>query len=55
MVYSQILCTHLADNVKSRRLLPNGSYQRLVPPEGQTPLNSQQWMIDHRGSWNADV
>jgi polyphosphate kinase len=55
MLYTQILCTHLADNVKARRLLPDGSYERLTPADGQPAVNSQQWMIDHRGSWSTEI
>lgn len=53
MVYEQILKIHLNDNVKSRRLLPSGNYERLTP-NGQPELNSQLWMIDHRGMWNGE-
>ncbi|MFN2108971.1 MAG: RNA degradosome polyphosphate kinase, partial [Anaerolineae bacterium] len=50
----QILYTHLRDNVQSRRLLSDGTYER-VQPEGDEPrLNSQLWMIKNRGVWNRD-
>jgi polyphosphate kinase len=49
-----ILNTHLKDTVKARRLLADGSYERLSPKPGTMPLNSQQWLIDHRGSWNGE-
>ncbi|HTS16925.1 MAG TPA: polyphosphate kinase 1 [Verrucomicrobiae bacterium] len=37
-----ILQTTFQDNVKSRRLMPDGSYQRLMPAAGAKPLRSQQ-------------
>jgi polyphosphate kinase len=49
-----ILGTHLRDTVKARRLLSDGSYERLSPRSGSAPLNSQQWLIDHRGIWNGE-
>jgi polyphosphate kinase len=49
----QILFVHLKDNVQARRLLPSGEYER-VKPEGSPPLNSQLWMIKHRGAWNRE-
>ncbi len=45
-----ILKIHLKDNVKARKLLPDGSYQR-VTPEGES-LNSQTWLIQNRGVWH---
>jgi len=53
-LYNQILCVHLRDNMQSRRLLPDGSYERIQPQEGDPELNSQQWMIEHRGLWNEE-
>lgn len=48
-----ILEVHLKDNTQSRRLLPDGSYERLKP--GKDPeLNSQQRMIDMRGAWHNE-
>jgi polyphosphate kinase len=49
-----ILGVHLKDTVKARRLLPNGSYEHALPQDDQTPLNSQEWLIAHRGSWNGE-
>ncbi|RME83358.1 MAG: RNA degradosome polyphosphate kinase, partial [Caldilineae bacterium] len=50
----EILAVHLRDNVKARRMLPDGSYERVQPAEGEAPLNSQLWMIEHRGFWNKE-
>jgi polyphosphate kinase len=49
-----ILGVHLNDTVKARRLLPNGSYEHALPQDDQTPLNSQEWLIAHRGTWNGE-
>src|SRR6202035_1197762 len=37
----EILATTLADNMKSRELLPDGSYRRVRPDAGQQPVRSQ--------------
>ena len=50
MLVENILFTHLNDNVKARELLPDGNYERVMAPKGDDPLNSQQWLIEHRGS-----
>jgi polyphosphate kinase len=47
-----VLCKHLADNVKARRLLSSGDYERVTRQNGESVLNSQRWMIDHRGIWH---
>ncbi|OQY19127.1 MAG: polyphosphate kinase 1 [Anaerolineaceae bacterium 4572_32.1] len=53
-LYEHILCVHLKDNMQARRLLPDGSYERLHPQDGEPELNSQLWMIEHRGLWNEE-
>ncbi len=50
----QILSVHLRDNIQARRLLPDGSYTRVYPEDGQARLDSQLWMIQHRGTWNKE-
>jgi len=47
-----ILKIHLQDNVKARKMMPDGTYQRVTPAEGEEPLNSQQWLIENRGIWH---
>jgi polyphosphate kinase len=47
-----ILTVHLKDNVQSRRLLFDGSYERVHPQDKEPKLNSQLWMIEHRGIWH---
>ncbi len=50
----QILRTHLKDNVKARRMLPDGSYERVVPQDGEARIDSQSWLIEHRGIWHSE-
>jgi len=40
-IIDEILALTLADNVKARRLLPDGSYERVAPGPGETPVRSQ--------------
>lgn len=49
-----ILNVHLQDNVKARRLLPDGSYEPVEPSDDKPVLDSQAWMIEHRGQWNGE-
>jgi polyphosphate kinase len=49
-----ILGIHLKDNVQARRLLPDGSYKRLHPQDGESELDSQLWMLEHRGIWHNE-
>jgi polyphosphate kinase len=49
-----ILETHLQDNQQARRLLPDGTYERVRPRSGEPEVNSQLWMIEHRGMWNSE-
>ncbi|MFN2156267.1 MAG: RNA degradosome polyphosphate kinase, partial [Anaerolineae bacterium] len=52
VLYDPILRIHLGDNVQARRMLPDGTYERIEPEEGEPTLDSQQWMIAHRGIWH---
>jgi polyphosphate kinase len=51
-IRDEILFVHLKDNVKARVMLPDGSYQPISRADGEEPLNSQEWMITHRGIWH---
>jgi len=51
-ILENMLKIHLRDNVKARRLLPDGTYQRVTPKEGEKVINSQIWLIENRGIWN---
>ena len=42
-----VLNTYLCDNVKARRMKPDGSYFRVHPESSTIPLNSQEWLIKH--------
>jgi polyphosphate kinase len=42
----EVLQTYLQDNLKTRVLLPDGSYERLKPGKNE-PLNAQDWLL-HR-------
>jgi len=47
LLLNTILRTHLKDNVKSRRLKSDGSYERVMPAPGEPLLDSQAWMLEH--------
>ena len=51
-IFDNILKIHLQDDVKSRRLLADGTYERVKPKEDQKIINSQSWLIEHRGIWD---
>ena len=42
----EILATSLADNVKARELLPEGSYRRVTPAPGQPLVRSQERFLE---------
>ena len=42
----EILATSMADNVKARELLPDGSYRRIQPEPGQPRLRSQERFLE---------
>jgi polyphosphate kinase len=52
-IIDHMLRVHLADTVKARRLRPDGTYEPVQPEAGQEPLDSQRWLIEHRGVWHA--
>jgi polyphosphate kinase len=49
-----VLGIHLKDNVQARRLLADGSYERIQPRPDEPELDSQLWMIEHRGTWHGE-
>jgi polyphosphate kinase len=53
-LFEHILQVHLKDNQKSRRLLPDGTYEHIQPNDSEPELDSQTWMIEHRGMWNEE-
>jgi polyphosphate kinase len=48
----RILDIHLKDNVKARRLLPDGTYEKVKPLPGEEIVDSQLWLINSRGAWH---
>jgi polyphosphate kinase len=44
-VVDEVFTTHLKDNVKRRLLQPDGSYVRVVRPESEPPLRSQDALL----------
>lgn len=42
----EILATSLADNVKARRLLPDGRWERVVPQPGEPRVRSQERFLE---------
>ncbi len=41
----EVLETYLRDNVKARRLLSDGTYQRICPADGEQLINSQKFFL----------
>jgi polyphosphate kinase len=48
----EILYIHLKDNVKARRMLPDGTYEPVNKGEVEEPFHSQEWLIKNRGIWH---
>jgi polyphosphate kinase len=42
----EVLAVMLADTVKARRMLSDGSYVRVRPAEGEAAVSCQRWLID---------
>ncbi len=51
-IRDEILNVHLRDNVKARKMLSDGSYEMVKRKDGEKLLNSQEWMIKHKGIWH---
>jgi polyphosphate kinase len=51
-ILEYMLKIHLKDNVKARKLLPDGTYERVIRSESEEIINSQAWLIQNRGIWN---
>jgi polyphosphate kinase len=51
-IFENMLRIHLQDNVKSRRLLADGTYVRVKPEKNQEIISSQAWLLEHRGIWH---
>jgi polyphosphate kinase len=44
---NDVLAVYLHDNVKTRVMKPDGSYERLKPKANETPLNVQNWLLHY--------
>ncbi|MEZ5125560.1 MAG: polyphosphate kinase 1 [Thermoleophilia bacterium] len=44
-IREEILAVYLADNMKTRVLHADGTWEHVWPGEGETPLNSQEWFV----------
>ncbi len=51
-ILENMLKISLRDNVKARKLLPDGTYERVAVKDGEEVMNSQVWLIKNRGIWN---
>lgn len=47
VIVNDILGVGLRDNVQARRLLADGTYERMQPVDGVTAVNSQDWFLNH--------
>lgn len=54
-VRDDILSAHLADTKNARRLLPDGTYVRVEPAEGEAHFDSQKAMLSHQKPWRQDA
>jgi polyphosphate kinase len=41
-----VLATYLIDNVRARRMMPDGTYERLKPRPKDKPIDSQVWLLE---------
>jgi polyphosphate kinase len=55
MLVDIILPLHMKDNVKSRDMLPDGTYVKRMAKKGEPKVDSQEWLIQNRGSWHKEV
>ena len=55
IIIEYMLNIHLKDNVKARKLLSDGTYERITPGPDDERTDSQRWLIEHRGVWHGDA
>jgi polyphosphate kinase len=53
-IRDDILFSHLRDTRQLRRMNEAGRYERVIPPSGEAPFDSQQHMLNLAGTWNHD-
>jgi polyphosphate kinase len=41
-----VLATYMIDNVRARRMLSDGTYERLKPRPKEKPIDSQAWLLE---------
>jgi polyphosphate kinase len=46
-ILDEILRVHLRDTKQARKLLPDGTYGRVSPPDGEEPFGSQEWLMEN--------
>lgn len=44
-IRDDVLSIYLTDNTKARLMLPDGTYARLRPKEGEAEINAQEWFM----------
>jgi len=47
-IRDEVLAVYLEDNTKARRMLPDGTYVKKKPADGEKPLNAQEWLLKKR-------
>jgi polyphosphate kinase len=47
-VWDEVLAIQLMDTAKARRLLSDGSHERVQPGPGEAPFDSQEWFLKQR-------
>lgn len=47
VIINEVLGVGLRDNVQARRLLSDGTYERVRPTDGEATVNSQEWFLTH--------
>lgn len=52
-IIDHMLKIHLNDNVKSRKLNADGTWERVKIADSEEALNSQDWLIENRGIWHG--
>lgn len=52
-IYNEILSIEMIDNIKARELQADGSYERMVPKEGETPISNQAWLMEQARTTQA--
>jgi polyphosphate kinase len=51
IIMNEILAVGLQDNVQARRLMQDGTYERVHPLGGTPVMNSQDWLLTR---WKSD-